>query len=207
MRIIESDNAIKLKLYEEIARALNSSITKNREKILLNIRLLAKTVLLSSNTYNSLINGSLNYHFGFPGQTAQEQVNAIIDYVVNKINLIHYRAKSNTTGINSGLQVNLYRGSEQLLSLPSATIKVEELQIPWLQWLLTEGDSIIISGFSIKLEQGVGRSGGGIMIANNAGSWRVPPEYAGTDEDNWLTRTLGSSIFQNGVEKILKDHL
>ena len=43
-----------------------------------------------------------------------------------------------------------------------------------------------------------GRSRGGVMMAN-AQSWRVPPQFSGTDENNFITRAF------SGREKEVQD--
>ena len=64
-------------------------------------------------------------------------------------------------------------------------------RIPWLEWLLKEGREYVVRKFVFtdKLESDKSR-GGGLMIPKKAGGWRVPIEYAGTVDDNFLTRAL-----------------
>jgi hypothetical protein len=62
--------------------------------------------------------------------------------------------------------------------------------LPWLEWLLLKGNSIIVRNYNVKYGQNPrSRSGDAIMI-DSTSSWRVPPEFAGTTRDNWTTRAL-----------------
>jgi len=61
--------------------------------------------------------------------------------------------------------------------------------IDWLKWLLTEGSNIVISNYQVIPDyRGVGRSR--ISIMGHGLGFRIPPEYAGTSEDNFITRSL-----------------
>lgn len=207
MKIIETNNVIRLKIYTEIAKQMNAKFNKNRSKIQDEIRNLSRIALLSSNTYESLTSGELNVHFGFPVGTATYAVDTIVGLIVSKINLTHIQAKASSAGINSNLYINLYRGTQDILEIGQAYIETDKYNLPWLKWLLTEGDKIIISGYDIRLESGKGRSDGGIMVTNNSGVWRVPPEYAGTEDNNWITQTFSSPAYQQALESILSKYL
>jgi len=207
MKIIESNNQIKLKIYTELAKEFNAKFNRNREKIQAEIRELASVALITSETFRSLVYGELNSHFGFNEGTASFSVNSIIALIVSKINMTYVQAKATVNGLNSGLYINLYRGTHSILESNEAYIQAENYNIPWLKWLLTEGDKIIVSGYNIKFEDGKGRSGWAIMIQDNSKSWRVPAEYSGVEDDNWITRSLQTSQFKEGLESILSKYL
>lgn len=70
--------------------------------------------------------------------------------------------------------------------------------LPWLEWLLESGDSLIADyHFSTK---SVGRSSmEGIMLPG--GSWRVPEQHSGTLQSNFLTEIFDK--VREGVDKKL----
>ena len=64
-----------------------------------------------------------------------------------------------------------------------------------LQWLLLEGDRKIIVGYHYSARASKrSRSDLGLMIRK--GSWGVPSEFAGTQENNWATRAISASEFR-----------
>lgn len=71
--------------------------------------------------------------------------------------------------------------------------------LPWLKWLLLQGDNnIIIKDFHFDKDKGIGRSGRpGTMQKND--SWRVPQRHAGTESQNFITK-----IFDQVSEEIDK---
>jgi capsid portal protein len=58
-------------------------------------------------------------------------------------------------------------------------------------------------GYQYEGIPGFGRSRGGIM--SEGGSWRVPPQYTGTLDDNFVTRALTNR--EKDIEKLLKAEL
>lgn len=66
--------------------------------------------------------------------------------------------------------------------------------VPWLRWLLFEGDAVVLAEWGILryVEEKFSRTGSHIMVRRKEGGklapWRVPPAFAGTKESNWLTK-------------------
>jgi hypothetical protein len=83
-------------------------------------------------------------------------------------------------------------------------------EIPWLEWLLTEGDRILVQAHIS--DQGGGRKGrthNTIMVKTKGQGWGIPSEYAGTYEDNYATKAVVEAIpfieqlFRREVTRIL----
>ena len=80
-----------------------------------------------------------------------------------------------------------------LLSLPQSFVKLGDGgEIPWLEWLLKKGSKIIMLDFGVLYKQ-AGRTGGAIMV-KNISPFMVYPNYAGTDDDNFISRALSKNI-------------
>jgi hypothetical protein len=77
-----------------------------------------------------------------------------------------------------------------LLALKSGHVTTNKgTDLHWLNWLLEKGQSVIVIGYRYNPDTAPrGRSGGGTMSGGSA--WRVPPEYAGTISDNFVTRAF-----------------
>jgi hypothetical protein len=72
----------------------------------------------------------------------------------------------------------------------------------WLDWLLNRGDQIIVVGYEYNPQTGLGRSKLGNM--KTGGSFRVPPEFSGTQENNFVTRALIGASQEKEIAKILE---
>ena len=63
--------------------------------------------------------------------------------------------------------------------------------LEWLRWLLKEGNAVIVSQYDFAFKSTrSSRTGLGIMVKKRGGGWKVPSQYAGTDDDNFATRAL-----------------
>jgi len=68
--------------------------------------------------------------------------------------------------------------------------------IPWLSWLLLQGDNIIIATHKAVYDPNRAqhsRTGHDIMLPSDEG-WRVPPEFSGTVDNNFVTRAVASAL-------------
>lgn len=85
--------------------------------------------------------------------------------------------------------------------------KKEPKEIHWLDWLLTKGNEIIISEYRVLYKHtSASRTGEAIMVELQSGMYnrtfgssgfRIPPEFAGTIENNFITRAL------DGIDEII----
>ena len=207
IKLLESDNDIITKINKSIARRFNVLI-KRRAKIVQNdIKRLIPSWISEQPEVISLnsdgTDGSLNAQFGLrPGQSAiviADIINAISEAIfvhitpVSPVNL--------SGGISFSIQPTDFKN---LISLSSGIVATEKLQqLHWLDWLLTEGDRVIIAGYEYVPSDG-GRSGGGTMKLGR--SFRVEPSFSGTVDDNFVTRAFAGRDKQlaNLLSKLLK---
>ena len=82
------------------------------------------------------------------------------------------------------------QNSPNLLSLKKGHVTTAKgADLHWLSWLLERGQGVIVVGYNYTPDTAPrGRSGGGTMGRGTA--WRVPPQYAGTVNDNFVTRAF-----------------
>lgn len=92
-----------------------------------------------------------------------------------------------------------------LLMLPTGHVNYKDGDLHWMDWLLTRGDMIIVSGYEYNPQTGLGRSGLGNMIRGT--SFRVPPEFAGVASNNFITRALSGPLVEQEISQIFKDIL
>ena len=138
--------------------------------------------------------GSLSAMFGLEGSARPKAVLAIARSVVEstEVEVTYY----NKMLKNGGLWLKFQPANfKNLLSLPEG----ENQAYPeghWLRHLLLSGNQTIVVGYHYTPGRG-GRSGGGTMTSG--GAWRVPPQYAGDEGNNFITRAF------EGREKQIAD--
>ena len=90
-----------------------------------------------------------------------------------------------------------------LLSLSASKQIIEGGAIPWLNWLLTLGDSIIIANFGVEYGP-FGRSGMARMTEKQR-PFKVDSAYSGNITDNFITRSIqmNKSSIEEAIVKVL----
>lgn len=155
------------------------------------------TIFSTSAEYQSIISGQLQHQFGIPDSEASAKLQKIVGKMVDstQVNFNPFRLRGDTIG--GGLEIFAIPSDfADLLNLPEAIQMTEKgKSLPWLEWLLIAGDKIIIYDYYFKPGHFKNsRSGDGIMVIGQSKFWRVPPQFAGTIDDNWITRTIDRYI-------------
>jgi hypothetical protein len=147
---------------------------------------------------------SLKGHFGFDDNG--EKVKEIVDVWINGIQ-VEFVAKKSTTNLGLGMRIyTINRSFADVLaldasyqdtgkSMKAALLRAPtkySLRLPWLKWLLLEGDKKVLleTNHTIHFKPGVGRSGQAVMTKSKTKRWGIPIEYAGTLRDNWITHII-----------------
>lgn len=205
LKLVENNTTIS----REIAQALLPDISRYFNKIASEIKQAIPDIVVSNiigqPEYEALLNGTLQYELGITNPSGR--LAEIIDTIRSGA-IVNIKTPSVISNkISAGIKLQMIqRDFSDLLSLGSASFSSEKgSEIDWLRWMLLEGDSIIITNYDFILgPNSASRTGGGIM-RKSSGSWRVPPEYAGTARNNWITRGLDSSIDQ--IEQFINNLL
>jgi hypothetical protein len=190
-----SPNEMK-KIISDIRRGFLSDIRSNLLKAVPHLEQVLpgeiKKRIKSSDVIQELMNGTLRYDLGITKDEAV-MISEKIPDVISKLLQVRVAIEGDTTVF---LIVEMVKsGYEDLLDISEASFlqtytQSTPKQIDWLKWLLTEGNNIIISDFRVKYtpDNVKSRSGGAIMIQK--GSFRIPPQFSGTEDDNFITRSL-----------------
>lgn len=190
---------------KEITKNVKRKAERIKSIVTDQVRKAVREALVSTPEYQSILQGKLKAELGIPQSDAR--IITIIDTWVNNISV---KVKTGTTPlllIDIGIIKDDYG---DVLSLPQAQYtyrsKHGQGEIPWLRWLLLEGDKRIITKYEFSSNPRGSRTGMGIMIRKSRGSWQVPPEFSGTSVDNFATRALGNieAVIDRIVEQAVK---
>jgi hypothetical protein len=189
IKLVDSKAQFARAVNKALSEELNNNLKKNKDRALKQVKSLIPAWIEEQPEIQSILDqgvfGSLNAQFGFIVGTAPEAVSAIVSAVSESVFVEFGQVKSDLSGgITFYFQPDTF---SNLLSLPQASIPALTGPLPWLEWLLTRGSTTIVSGYSYNPDDS-GRSGGGTMRLGSA--WRVPPQFAGTIEDNFISRAL-----------------
>jgi hypothetical protein len=179
-------------LMATITNLLSSEATKRSRKNQPRVRALVKYELYNAiyecPEMESVRSGKLKYDFGLDHDpTAQ-----IADAVSSAFKMSYPKNPGNIFGFNIEIQPLSYFN---VLDLPgSFQITEHGEELPWLDWLLTYGSTVvIIDNYGVKYAN-AGRSGGAQMIEgyNYGRGFMVDPQFSGTYADNFVTRAISA---------------
>tara|TARA_Y100001963_G_scaffold32832_1_gene45625 strand:+ start:6244 stop:6897 length:654 start_codon:yes stop_codon:yes gene_type:complete len=143
--------------------------------------------ITESPTYKSMDGGVLQEEFGLvSGAHGMDQ---IIMGIINSSNMIIREPK---------ISGNRITGSMRIESVPLDLSEFHDIaqqvtekgqRLPWFKWLTTLGDAIIVRDFEVQAGfPKSSRTGDKIMVKGSG--WRVPPEHAGSEGNNFITKAV-----------------
>lgn len=204
-KLLESDSAIAKEIFEAIRDRLSLVLNKAEQDISNQVKSIIADSLRTEPEYQSLKSGILKAEFGiqFP-----ETVDKIVEKLSETVSIQQTPISVTSRGLKGGFVLTAIQSDnisgliEDLDAFVSDDAKGYKL--PWLEWLLLRGADKIVKNYEVQFGSSpYSRSGMAIMKASS-GSWRVPPQFAGTSKNNWTTRAVSkaedairSSIIQN----------
>lgn len=148
----------------------------------------------ASGEYPSLLNGKLRAEFGLVNPEAA--VDSVIEAIQNSVKIQVEPIKVIGTRLVGGVLTVQFLSNDmhEVLRIPEGSFESEGGKVDWLNWLLTQGDRVVLSEYAVNEFLGTvsskdSRTGDALMVKSKRG-YRVPPEYSGTINNNWLTRAF-----------------
>lgn len=191
---------------KEILSALVDSVTYYMNDVIAYIKTnlpgVVKNAIISQPEYDSLINGQLKFELGIPDGEAK--IIGLLNIWMNNIVYDYKIPKISGNLIISNFSVSMIKiDFDDVIYSEFATVKdAKGYSIPWLEWLLTEGTATLVPEHSVIFGANPrSRTGNAIMRKNKRTSWKVPSQYAGTINDNWITRALDSA--EDNIQDVL----
>lgn len=188
LQITDSIKSIEQNINKAIAELANDILNKNLTKIVSSVKNLIPLWILPQPEIVSLLSSSpdsLAGQFGIKG-SASSIVDSIVNSVVNatEVEFVPFSPR-----LKGGLELKFQPSNfSNLLNLPDGHTVYRGGDLHWLDWLLKRGDSIIVTNYQYNPQTGLGRSGLGNMVGG--GSFRVPPQFSGTEDNNFIIRAF-----------------
>tara|TARA_R110000824_G_scaffold143199_10_gene310794 strand:- start:4611 stop:5261 length:651 start_codon:yes stop_codon:yes gene_type:complete len=211
IEITDTAASMQDKLTIEFYKLANARIKRNAPIGLAQAKATTLAFLISTDTYQSLVSDELAYHFGFIKGTEERVLRPILNTFVESI---HYEFIPFSKTGGSFTFFGISDDYADVLALPQAYIQgknrskfTTEYPLPWLNWLLLQGDEILVKDHKISIGAISGRSGEAVMI--EGGTWSIPSRFRGTPTNNWVTKmspkgTKAISDYDITMQKILE---
>jgi hypothetical protein len=191
IKLLDSIRSVEKKVNKALAEQANSLMGKNNTKTQNDIYAFVERCITEQPEISSLKagdQGSLAAQFGIPAGQESSVVDSIVAAIVAATRVNISRFNRNLQGkIDISFQPASF---DNLFSLHVGSVHTElGVNLDWLRWLLQEGNRVIIIGYEY-VSSSRGRSKGGIMKTGE--SWRVPTQFSGTADDNFITRAFAN---------------
>jgi len=189
----EFNKNIKKEINAKIAKSMSSIVNKIEQRLGVEIR----KSIEGSIVWQEVVGGTLRGELGISNVS---NLDAILETWSKSIKVVYSKNKG-FGKISIGVIQSDY---SDVLSLAESSFTYASNRgsgvIEWLRWLLLESTSIIVSEYDF-VSSNQGRTGQGIMVKRQGGGWSVPPQYAGTAADNFVTRSLLD--IENTIERVV----
>jgi hypothetical protein len=185
--LVDSNFKIEQNILKAMEDELKVILNKARPKIHAEIINLVIGALEACPEIQSLQGGKLQMDFGLSEDVTHEIIYAIANSTHVYFKNVRLYKKSASAALSVYIQPEDFRN---ILSLSGASVKTDKGQtIPWLEWLLTAGDAVLITQYHVDYgNYPKSRSGGAVM--KPSGIFKVDSAFSGTAEDNFITRAL-----------------
>jgi len=204
IQIIESTSSISAKVLFEVAEQVDKKMRKATPQINLRVGELIEARIRATPHVKSLISGQLQADFGLNIGEAEEAIESLLFVVKRsvKVNLgIKNRGSLGNSAWSMSVSILPDGFSDILKGIGTYQSPRSGEFIPWMEWLLTKGTTIIYDDFFVaKGEFRTSRSGFALMFPSGESGrlFRVDPNFAGTADDNFVVNTIASLLPEIG---------
>lgn len=206
LKILETQEQITKEILRNLLPQVTDYMDNSINIIKKELPEIIKLSILKSPEYDSILSGSLKYEFGIIDSSSK--LNGLIEIWTKNIVTTYNKPSISGSQIKSKFSIQMIKADySDVLGTDYATMVDTErgYSLPWLKWLLLDGNQIIIDNSSIVFgSNNFSRTGYAIMAPG--GSWRVPSFFSGTVDDNWITRSIvgASSEINDLLNKAFK---
>ena len=201
IKILSTPQYLQLQIIKElrpkIVTAFNKSVPLIKSFVVNHI----KSVVNTDFSFRSMQNGELRAEMGF--EDGKKIVDAITRELLQELEVKIDNSSFDRNGIDISLGVRFIDTDfVGILNMPEASyISVSERgvsKVKWAEWLILEGYSVVVRDFYIDYnltieESRRSRSGLALMRPDKRQNYRVPMGFAGTKDNNFITRAFEKS--------------
>ena len=199
VKFLESNSQLEKQIRKALADEINKTLKPQVTQLETKLKPVFRSALQKSPEINSLSSssGTLRLEFGLDSDPSA----AIINAVIESLNVEW--VKVNPTNFSGGLIVTIQPSDfNNLLTLPQGNQSIIGGSLPWLSWLLTLGDTVIITGYGVEFGSFPNTRTGQAKMSTKFAPYKVNSAFSGTIDDNFITRAIEKTTPE--VEKIIR---
>jgi hypothetical protein len=202
LNLLENSNEISQKILNALLTDVNKYMEKSINIVKQELPKIIYSAIISSPEYSSIIGGKLRFDFGIVDGPAK--IEGLLQIWTNNIDIQYDPPKIKNNQIISTFSISMIKADySDVLGTEYANIidNARGYSLPWLHWLLLDGTKILVDNHQVIVAPNT-RSRTGMALMGSGSGWSVPSEFAGTQNDNWITRAIDSS--SENIDKLLK---
>jgi hypothetical protein len=204
IQITESTSSVSAKMLFEVVQQVDKKMRAAAPQINLLVGELIEEKIRATPHVRSLISGQLQADFGLNIGEAEEAIESLLFVIKRsvKVNLgIKNRGTLGNLAWSMSVSILPDGFSDVLKGIGAYKSPRSGEFIPWMEWLLTKGTTVIYDDFFVaKGEFKTSRSGFALMFPSGQSGriFRVEPTFAGTADDNFVVNTIASLLPEIG---------
>tara|TARA_R110000751_G_scaffold204710_1_gene309097 strand:+ start:1267 stop:1902 length:636 start_codon:yes stop_codon:yes gene_type:complete len=205
LKLITTDKQFTAKVFSLLAKKIDPMMLKAVGPIQNKVQNLIVQQLASDPIIDELRNGKLALDFGLSQDMADRAISEMLEGMRNSVSVSLLKGGKVFSAGFSGMRISIDPVGP-IQNIPAGSYDSNGHNIEWMDWLLTRGSQVVVSGFEsvFAVEASNSRSGLGFML-KSGGSFRVDPRFSGTKDSNFLTRiVIGSRV---AIEQIIKEEI
>lgn len=191
IKILETDSQINIAIVKALLPEVTSFMNKGIVLVKSELPIIIYDSIVNTPEYNSLQNGQLKYEFGIPDVSSK--LAGLLNIWSNNIQYQYLKPTISNNKIKTTFIANTIRVDFADVLYTDYALVIDSTRgysIPWLEWLLLDGNKILVNKSNVVLGPNkYSRTGNALMKPSNK-SWKVPSEFSGTQNDNWITRAI-----------------
>lgn len=189
-------------LYDAMTKDMYARMNMRMPRILSDVKPKVSKILLqslsNSATVQSLMSGKLKEDFGLFGNVVNVTVQEICKIISENVKLNANPSTKSLIILNTTLELLPSQNYAKLIKAAGGSFPSRGGNVDWLEWILTRGTQVVVGDYWLfPFARGRTRSGGSSVMKEIEKTardpFRVDPNFAGTLEDNFITRAIQSS--------------
>ena len=209
IKLLESNSKIRTLILEQIKTVIEQALIKATDDVADSVKLLIQNSLRQEPEYISLMSGTLKAEFGIPDSSSIERV---ILAMTETLRIVSNPVTATTRGLSGVFSLTMMKSDNAGGVIYDEIANVTDNQgqsLPWLEWLLLRNNQAIIKKYKVRFGSNQNSRSGLAIMVPSGDNWRVPPEFAGSQSDNWTTRAVTRvedeiyRLIQKSVEKYI----
>lgn len=203
LQILENNKNIEQSILNSLLPEVNNYMNNGISIIKSELSNIIYNSIRNTPEYDSILSGKLKYEFGIPNP--DEKLAGLLEIWSKNIEYQYIKPSIIGSKISAFFSANMIRIDFSDVLYTEYAMVVDGARgysLPWLEWLLLEGNKTIIEQSIVVYGSSPFSRSGGALMKPSKSSWRVPSEFSGTSRDNWITRAIDQS--QSSIESLFR---